>query len=96
MILLGFEPWTVYPVANRYTESTSKSLRFGFIVSAHSFLWLRISTLGGSNCQKQFVVMNSSIGTLVHIGAEKKLSITLILSDIQDFFFFQVNGVHVN
>lgn len=85
LLFLGFEPWTVYPVANRYTKSASKSLSFGVIVSAHSFLWLRIGTLGGSNCQKR---SESSIGTLVHTGAEKKLSVTLILSDSRELFFF--------
>ena len=31
--------------------------------------------------------MNSSIGTLVHTRAEKKLSVTLILSDIRELIF---------
>jgi len=31
--------------------------------------------------------MNSSVGTLVHTGAKKKLSVTLILSNIQELFF---------
>ena len=56
-------------------------------MSAHSFLWLRIGALGVRNCQKQSVVMNSSVGTLVHTGAKKKLSVTLILSNIQELFF---------
>ena len=70
--------------------SASKSLRSGVIVSAHSFLWLRIGMLGGSNCQKQSVVTNSSIGTLVHTGAEQKLSVTLILTDIQQLGFLKL------
>lgn len=56
LLFLGFEPWTMYPIANRSTESATKSLSFGVIVSAHSFLWLRIGMLGGSNCQNSLLL----------------------------------------
>jgi hypothetical protein len=34
--------------------------------------------------------MNFSVGTLVHTGAGKKLSVTLILSNIQELIFFKL------
>lgn len=90
LLLLGFEPWAVYPAANRYTKSASKSLRFGVIVSVHSFLWLRRDTLSKTVCFYEL------FGRCFGSYWRRKEDVCNPHSIRHSRTFFQVNNVHVN